>query len=287
MSIQDQLPVGDTSVPKSPDRERDVIFTARGSADSSEAAHRAGALIGYESMNYRPPEKFNVDFVDWPFSKLKKQAVPNVEGAWEQHYKTVRAEEPKYAVAPDADEIAPGWGWVLDRAADLDEYAEIVIVVPKTHHPNEVPDRYRVGLPCQERYGPTPHPWHAYKDVSEVHLLGGSPVKQIEAPKYGVPVESADTTSPLTAAKWQGYFDGRGWTKLSNGRSDFYKCVRLSYRNLREGLNPDRDVWSPYWRNRVDDWKDEFRETHPDADLWGDEVPHPGHYGWADVEDTY
>ncbi|QRV15087.1 hypothetical protein JMJ58_19600 [Haloterrigena salifodinae] len=222
-------------------------------------------------MNYRPPERFDVDFVDWPFSKLKKQAVPDVDGAWREHLKTVRGERPRYAVAPDADEITGDWDWVLDRAADLERYAETVIVVPKIVHPRDVPGRYRVGLPCQERYGPSPHPWTAYRDCPEVHLLGGSPVKQVKARKYGVPVESADTTSPLTAARWQGYFDGTGWTKLPRGRSDFYECVRRSYKNLRYGLNPDRDVWSPRPRNAQYDYEEEFFETHPDADCWADD----------------
>nr|WP_170836902.1 DUF6610 family protein [Haloferax larsenii] len=240
-------------------------------------------------MNYRPPDRFEVDFVDWPFSKLKEQAVPDVEGAWERHLKTVKSERPKYAVAPDDDENSLGWEWVIECADRLDEYATTVIVVPKMHHPTDVPSRFRVGLPCQERYGPSPHPWTAYRNVREVHLLGGSPLKQIQARKYGVPVESADTTSPLTAAKWMDYFDGSGWSSLPEERSDYYECINRSYRNLRKALNPDRKIWSPYWRNRVEDWKQEFRETHPDADCWGpnDSIPHPGHYGWDDVANTY
>ncbi|WP_281193697.1 DUF6610 family protein [Halorubrum sp. F4] len=284
MSTQQKLPVGDTSVPTSNQRERDVVFTARGSADATEAAWRVGALIGYESMNYRPPERFDVDFVDWPFSKLKKQTVPDEEGAWREHQKTVRSEKPRYAVAPDDDENSPGWGWVLDRAADLAEYAETVIVVPKLHHPRDVPARYRVGLPCQERYGPSPHPWTAYRDCPEVHLLGGSPVKQAQARKYGVPVESADTTSPLTAANWMGYFDGYGWTKLPSERSDYYECVRRSYSNLRFALNPDRSVWSPRARNEQHDYEEAFYDSHPDADCWGpgEEAPSRMYEMYAD-----
>lgn len=268
MSTQQKLPVGDTSIPTSNQRERDVIFTARGSSDATEAAWRVGALIGYESMNYRPPERFSVDFVDWPFSKLKKQAVPDVEGAWNEHLKTVRSERPKYAVAPDDDENSLGWNWVLDRAADLDEYAETVIVVPKMHLPTEVPARYRVGLPCQERYGPCPHSWTAYKTVGEVHLLGGPPPKQAQARKYGVPVESCDTTSPLTAAKWMGYFDGRGWSKLPSGVSDYYRCVRKSYSNIRYAMNPDRSVRSLRPRNSQHDYQEQFFEAHDDGDCW-------------------
>jgi hypothetical protein len=79
--------------------ERDVIFTARGSSEASRRIHRTGAYIGYESQNYRPPDDLDVEFVDWPFSKLDEFA--DMGELFDAHHRVVRSERPKYAVAPD------------------------------------------------------------------------------------------------------------------------------------------------------------------------------------------
>jgi hypothetical protein len=65
-----------------------------------------------------------------------------------------------------------------------------------------------------------------------------------------------------------GYFDGRGWSKLPSGVSDYYRCVRKSYINIRFAMNPDRSVWSLRPRNSQYDYQEQFFEAHDDGDCW-------------------
>jgi hypothetical protein len=251
--------------------ERDVIFTARGSAEASRRVWRTGTKIGYESQNPRPPDRFNVDFVDWPFSKLEDFS--DMAELFDAHHNVVRSEKPRYAVAPDIDErvsFRDGIEW----ADELAEYAETVIVVPKTVMPVEVPDRFRVGMPCQNKYDPFPWKWTDYQPVEEVHLLGGSPVVHREIMKYYVPVESVDTTVPITSAKYGDYWNGEKWSPSDLG---FYDCLARSYRHLRLMMNRDRRYWDPRCRNRKHDYVENFRENSPDADLWGQNEEPPVH----------
>jgi hypothetical protein len=98
-------------------------------------------------------------------------------------------------------------------------------------------------------------------------------VKHREILKYGVPVESVDTTVPISAAQWGDYWNGRKWESSDAG---FYNALRLSYQSMRSSLNKDREVWSPRARNRKLDWEEAWQEYNPDADLWGpDEIPGP------------
>jgi hypothetical protein len=252
--------------PKTDKSERDVIFTANGSKKASEVVYRTGALVGMESLNIRPPEHIPVEFVDWPFSKLTDQA--DIGEVFDAHLKVVRSERPKYAVAPDIDERVP-MTLALELAEELQQYAETVIVVPKTVLPTDVPSGFRIGMPCQERYGPTPWQWTQYRPCEEVHLLGGSPVKHHEILKYAVPVESIDTSVPVKSAKWGDFWNGRQWENSPLKESFVYECLKQSYRNMRYSMNPRRKVWDTRCWNRRLDYEERFREQHPDADCWG------------------
>jgi hypothetical protein len=145
---------------------------------------------------------------------------------FDQHLKVVKSERPKLAVAPDLDEFT-SYRDAIAWADELDRYAETVIVVPKLEHPRCMPDRFRVGMPCQDRYGPPPWQWTEYTTCREVHLLGGSPVKHSEIQKYYIPVESVDTTSPVNAARFGSYWNGKKWDEV-NGDDMFYWCLRTS-----------------------------------------------------------
>jgi hypothetical protein len=248
---------------------REVIFTVNGSAKAARKVWRTGTRIGIESANKRPPPEIPVEFVDWPFSKLD-----NIEPVelFEQHLQAVQELQPKFAVAPDIDGTFDR-AQVINMADELARAAEIVIVVPKVVHPSEVPDRFRIGMPCQSRYGPAPWKWTAYQDVDSIHLLGGSPVIHQEVMKYYIPVESVDTSAPVRAAQFGSYWTGDHWREVDCDGA-FYWCLEQSYANLRGTINPDREVWSPRSRNRRHDYEQWFVENHPDADLWGpDEVP--------------
>jgi hypothetical protein len=264
--------------PPPPDRskpERDVIFTANGSAESVYHVRRVGALIGMESMNARPPEKYDVNFLDWPFTKLEE--FDDHDALFERHKQAVRAERPKYAVAPDIDGTFPA-ETIYDMADELAEYASIVVVTPKAVHPSAVPCRFRVGVPCQPRFGPPPWPTKEYRSVKSAHLLGGSPTTHRKKIKY-ITVDSVDTVAPVKSAHFGSYWTGKKWLQAPEG-TGFYTCLKRSYSGLRRMLNHDREIWSPRCRNRKEDYIDNFREHHPDADLWhqNDELPY---HGWA------
>ena len=266
-----QTTLGEPQRPeKTAEWNREVVFTANGSARASRLVYRTGALVGMESLNIRPPDDVPVEFVDWPFSKLDEYR--DVGELFDAHHGIVREERPKLAVAPDVEGDV-SLEQAVEYGRELARHADVVIVVPKTVLPTDVPPGFRVGMPCQERYGPTPWQWTQYRPVEEVHLLGGSPVKHHEILKYGVPVESVDTTSPLAQARWGDYWDGRKWASADRG---FYWSLKQSYRAMRLSLNKDRRVWSPRARNRRLDWEEAWKEYNPDTDLWGpDEIPGP------------
>ena len=272
MSSQTQL-IDESLSPEPVEREEvHVIFTANGSHEASRQIWRTGALVGMESLNTRPPPEIPVDFVDWPFSKLEEGF--DIGELFDHHIRVVADEQPRYAVAPDIDDQV-AYRDAIEWADELSQYADIVIVVPKTVLPTDIPSRFRVGMPCQERYGPPPWRWNQYRPCGSVHLLGGSPVKTLEIPKYGVPVDSVDTSVPVKPAKYGEYWSAtRGkWTK---GSAPFYSTLQQSYRNLRLAFNERRSIRDVRCRNRRHDWYRIFRRS-TNAELWGPDEEPPTH----------
>ncbi len=246
----------------------DVIVTVNGGKDTSHSVLRGGGLVGMESAGTRPPKNVPVEFVDWPFTK------PNIplSERWEQHLSVVKQERPRYAVAPDVDGIS--LSDALDYADQLSEYARTVIVVPKDVHPSAVPDEYRVGMPCQERFGPAPWQWTDYQDCKEVHLLGGSPSKHHEIRKYFVSVCSLDTASVVRAAYLGKAWTTERWMELNEG---FYTALESSVKNVGKSWNGDDWTISRRWlyRKPVSEYDD---IGFPTDDLLDpdDDLPFPG-----------
>lgn len=206
----------------------DVVTTVNGGYFPSLAILRAGGTVGYRSDNQRPPMEVPIDFVDWPFE----------DGAftterWEHHIEAVTREEPRLAVAPDATDSLP-FHDVLEYADELQRVAETVIVVPKSVRPAVVPDEFRTGMPCQDRFGGTPWPWTAYKDCDSVHCLGGSPSKHAEIARYFIPVRSLDTASIVKAANFGSYWSNGDWTQ---GEYGMYPTLERSVRGIIEFFN--------------------------------------------------
>lgn len=231
-------------IPKQRLEPVDVITTVNGGTDTAYAAARSGVLIGYESSETRPPDEIPIDFVDWPFRKIDEGSA--IDEVFEQHLAVVKRERPKYAVAPDIDEHV-GYIEAIQYALKLQRYCDTVIVVPKSVHPRDVPRQFRVGMPCQDRFGGTPHPWTEYANCKEVHLLGGNPAKQTQIGKYYVPVCSLDTAVPISRARW-----GKVWTgkKFIRKRKGFYGSIEESFATLWREWNPDR-----YSSSREMRWK--------------------------------
>ncbi|MDQ2052971.1 hypothetical protein RBH26_21240 [Natronolimnohabitans sp. A-GB9] len=209
-------------------RKVDVITTVNGGTDTAYAAARSGVMVGIRSNYRRPPRDVQIDFVDWPFTEI--DGPDDVEATFEHHLEVVKRERPKYAVAPDIDENV-GYNEAVRYAVLLEEFCETVIMVPKSIHPLDVPDRFRVGMPCQERFGGTPHPWSEYRDCREVHVLGGHPTKQFQAEKYYVPVHSVDTAVPISRARWGDVwsFSDRKFLRQNRG---YYGSIQRSFGNI-------------------------------------------------------
>lgn len=207
----------------------DVIITANGSTDLSRAAFRGGALIGYESGNSRPPDDIPVEFVDWPFTKD--------DVSFAEHFEVVKREQPRYAVAPDVED-AGELEQVLHQADLLANHAEVVIVVPKAVKPREIPERFRVGIPAQERFGGLPWPVWEYRGCGDVHILGGSPARQQELESYLERVDSVDSASAAKGAEFGDIWTGEGWEELD---TNFYDRIEESMNNCLKMWNESVD----------------------------------------------
>jgi hypothetical protein len=169
----------------------DVIVTVPCQGEYSTAISKSPAKLGY------PSHKTNIDikpyFLDFPFT---------VEGAnFDDHLKMVKKHKPKIAVSPDIEK-----GLTLEdaisQADELLRYADDVILVPKSVKPELIPDRFRVGLTLAN-YG-TSAPWWIwdYRECQSVHLLGGSPNRQIRAINHGLKVDSLDTSTLSIICKY-------------------------------------------------------------------------------------
>lgn len=225
------------SVKNKPTNERqlqqnsvDVIVTVNGGRETANSVLRGGGMVGMESAGTRPPSYVPINFVDWPFTKPE---IP-FEERWKAHLDMVRKECPRYAVAPDVDGVS--LRRVLDYADELSRYAETVIVVPKDVRPSEIPDEYRVGMPCQERFGKPPWKWTDYQSCKSVHLLGGSPSKHQEIKKHYVNVRSIDTASIIKAAGFGKVWSEDRWLQRNSG---FYDAVEASVVNINFSWETD------------------------------------------------
>lgn len=196
------------------------------SKDTTAAIASSNARLGVESSNdwlrgYCPR------FIDFPFT--------DPDASFEGHLDVVRATAPEVAVAPDIEGGRTLEG-VVDKADRLLRYSKSVIVVPKSVHPSEVPDRFRVGVPLADYGSGAPWTLFEYRDCHEVHLLGGGPKRQLNARRMlpeGV-VASLDTASLGKTSRY-GYWDSGSCDAPSGW--DFR-------RRLRESLDNYARVWA-------------------------------------------
>jgi hypothetical protein len=154
---------------------------------------------------------------------------------FQAHLDEVKHYNPKYAVAPDIENTEK-IHTRLDQADRLNDHAETVIVVPKGVKPTQVPSRFRVGLPAQDRFGGVPWPVWDYRNCDSVHILGGSPKRQQELSHY-VNVDSVDTASPLKAARFGDVWDEQ-WREQG---ANYYDRIEISMTNLVHHWNDEVD----------------------------------------------
>lgn len=177
----------------------ELYMTAKGrGVDVTEAITESDALLGAPSSSdwldgYTPK------FLDYPFTE------PDI--SFSDHLRVVRRVEPRLAVAPDIEK-----GRTLDEAVEagdeLLKHADDVILVPKSVHPDRVPDRFRVGMSVGDFGSCASWSVWRYRDCDSVHILGGSPNEQLTICNHLNNVESVDTATLGQRCRF-GIWDGK------------------------------------------------------------------------------
>lgn len=155
----------------------DLIYTFAGGNGSCCIARAAGMSYGVRSTDkscvYCKPI-----FIDNHYHKYDH----------DHHVSVIREYRPKYATVRDVMTQAQcadagieyySLDQILEWAAELSEYTENVIVIPKYQCLDQIPDRYVLGYSVPTSYGGTPLPISAFSG-RRVHLLGGEPRLQVE-----------------------------------------------------------------------------------------------------------
>lgn len=178
-SAADFLGVAKDAQPNPRDLPLDVIYTLQGADATCCLAIRAGLKYGIQSSSYtlcpyclRGDENHKVVFIDNDYFNYDHT----------KHLQTVKELRPKYATVMDVmtkeqcmkDKIT----WhslerILDWAAELEQYAENIIVIPKYNCLDKIPERYVLGYSVPTSHGGTPLPVSLFVE-RRVHLLGGS-----------------------------------------------------------------------------------------------------------------
>lgn len=210
----------------------DLIYCAGDNERLSRIAFESGFLIGIRSG--RSSHDFPVSFVDIEYKR------PN----FEKHLKAVAKHRPKYATVLDLSEECVSKQDIaraLMQYEQLASYCQIPFIVPKLHGQVALlPADVAIGYSIPTSYG-------GAKDVKlwemegrRIHLLGGSPQKQIEIYKtlsLCAQVMSADgNMAQLMATQFAKYWDGDWVEHPQRGTNtpDLYlDCWRRSCTNIR------------------------------------------------------
>jgi len=148
----------------------DIITTGR--PDLTEYAAEYGYLRGTrldDEPRYRR-EDVRVDFLDVHWEDPDFESLLDA-AEWHQ---------PAYVVAGDYDADDENYDLVNERARELRQYAQNVIIVPHAEGELEkVPEWAVVGYSVPTDYAATEIPLRQYRETShDIHILGGTPHEQ-------------------------------------------------------------------------------------------------------------
>ena len=207
----------------------DVIFCHGGRSYFNDIAAEEGWLIGARSDTplYGPCAHHRATMIDWNFTR------PD----WPRHIDYIREQRPRYATAPDIFDAAD-LAQTEDQVAAIAEYAQHVIVVPKS---SGIIDRIMtwpraiLGYSVPTVYGGTEVPLWEFAD-HPVHLLGGSPAQQVKLSQY-LRVISVDCKMHLRAANYGKYYNDQLLNTLisedeKQDETGLRACFRISSRNI-------------------------------------------------------
>ncbi|GCE45175.1 hypothetical protein EI42_03149 [Thermosporothrix hazakensis] len=211
----------------------DLIYCAGGNKRLQEVALDEGWLLGLRSDSSLSP--FPQQFVDVDYKN------PD----FLRHISVVQHYRPKYATVPDLPESgtqATDIMRVLRQRDLLAPYCGTVFVVPKLHiQVLALPADVAIGYSVPSSYGGARYPVSALAG-RKIHLLGGSPRKQMEAYKALAPIATVTSVDgnygQKMAVRFARYWaDGR-WhdhpAKAKGSRDIYYECWQRTCRALRE-----------------------------------------------------
>lgn len=187
-----------------------------------EYAHEFGWLPGARYTNLRDVRTFErLGFLDIDWKNYN----------FDQHLEATKATEPIMTVAKDID-MSTDLNEVIEQAYRLNEYAELVVIVPKdpklAPHINDIiPDCFILGYSVPTRYGETSISPQYFK--RPVHLLGGRPDTQRKLADL-MPVVSIDCNRFTLDASFGDYFDGEIFRPHPVGGYD--RCIIDSIKNI-------------------------------------------------------
>lgn len=255
MRATDNLGVPKGTKPNPRKLPLDVIYTLQMCDCTCCLAVQAGFKYGIQSAHYRlcPYEhmltgRHEVAFIDNDYFHYDHAV----------HVKAVAELKPKYATVRDIMtrqqckkaniEYYP-LEQILEWAAELEEHAENVILIPKYDCIAQIPEQYMLGYSVPTSHGGTPLPTEMFKG-RRVHLLGGSWKAQLDhLAALGDDVVSLDTNHiMLIASKFGQFVDLDGNTKavadiglgyLNNVR---YAALALSFGAIGAKVN---ELYSP------------------------------------------
>ena len=150
----------------------DLIYCAAGNPALVDIAHETGWQLGMRSD--ASPMKYAPLFIDVDYKK------PD----FEKHLTIVARHHPKYATVPDLSETEMSEADIaraIKQAERLQPHCETVLIVPKLcGQIAMIPPDIAIGYSIPSSYGGAQYPlWEL--SGRRVHLLGGSPRKQMHA----------------------------------------------------------------------------------------------------------
>lgn len=155
----------------------DVIFTLENYLSQwTPMAYYSGWKWGIQSSEKVISPNYNlhydVTFVDNEYKNYNHQ----------QHCQVVKRFTPKYCTTRDLMTMGQcqqagieyySFEQVMEQAAELEQYAQNVIIIPKYDCLDKIPEKYMLGYSVPTSHGGTPLPVAAFKG-RRIHLLGGS-----------------------------------------------------------------------------------------------------------------
>jgi len=175
----------------------------------------------------RLKDKYNLQFLDFAYKK------PD----FEKHLDLCKSIRPKYVSAPDIF-YEKELDKTLDFANELRNYSENVIIIPKCADIIErIERKFTIGFSIPTTYGGTEG--IAVWDITnyDIHLLGGSPAKQLWYKQYFKNIISLDGNSYIKIARLSKQYWDVTWK--TSPALDCNSLINLSIQGIKKawGLN--------------------------------------------------